>query len=88
MRRWEKEREVNWEHIFDALTNPKIDKDGELFIDITAEEMAAIDKLAEVCKGFRVNEDDHLPLSVRKQNDERFNAYSKRQFAYLKLVLA
>jgi hypothetical protein len=74
---------VNWDHIIEALEHPKTDENGEEFIDITPCEMAAIDKFAELCKSFRVPENDQLPVSVRRQNDEKFREVLNRQFAYL-----
>ena len=83
--RWKSE-DINWSHVVKALENPKTDEHGEEFIDVTTWEMAAIDKLAEVCKGFRVAENDQLSVCARRHNDRKFREFDQKQFAYLKLA--
>jgi len=82
--RWKSKREgVDWDHLIKELENPKVNENGEEYYDITPCEAALIDKFAEVCAGFRMKEDPKLPVSVRRANDEKYDAYNQRQFAYL-----
>lgn len=81
MRKFADEK-IDWPKIFDAMAHPKMEN-GEEYIDVSEREMAAINKYADFLLAWKYIENPRLSESERRKADERYQALTARQFAYL-----
>ena len=78
-----RKRDVDWKHIMNELTHPKIEN-GEEIVNLTENEVEALERFAKLVGKFNPPEDDRLPVKIRQENDVKFREFVNGQFAYLK----
>jgi len=81
-RKW-KSDEIDWVRIFDAMTHPKRDENGEEYIDATPEEIKAVDEFCTFLLQWKFRERPELPIEMQRKQDDAFNELVKKSFAYL-----
>lgn len=76
---------VDWKRICHEIAHPKIDLEtGAEYIDVNQAELAAIDKVAEICKINRVDYPG-LPQEEIMRRDDIFKSWNTKAFRYLNL---